>query len=83
MGIQRHKVEKMTLIVRLPISGRMISSNSVAFQIYESDLRYVKTGLHFKGYSGLLPDEELNGTIVSVDNMKIQDPNYQTMRFSN
>jgi multidrug efflux pump subunit AcrA (membrane-fusion protein) len=78
MGIQKYKVEKMTLIVHLPISGRMPTSNSVAFQIYESDLRYIKTGLRFKGYSGLLPDEELNGTIVSVDN--IVDSSSRTIR---
>lgn len=78
MGIQRHKVENMTLIVHLPISGRMISSKSVAFQIYESDLRYIKPGFHFKGHSGLLPDEEINGTIVSVDN--IVDSSSRTIR---
>lgn len=78
MGIQKHKVEKMTLVVRIPISGRMISSNSVAFQIFESDLRYIKSGLHFKGYSSLLPDEEITGTIISVDN--IVDSSSRTIR---
>lgn len=78
MGVQKHKVEKMTLIVRVPISGRMISSNSVAFQIYESDLRYIKTGLHFKGHSALLPDEEVNGTISSIDS--IVDSSSRTIR---
>ncbi|MBC7429545.1 MAG: hypothetical protein H7336_13090 [Bacteriovorax sp.] len=78
LGIQKHKVEKMTLVVRLPISGRILTSNSVAFQIYESDLRYIKTGLHFKGYSGLFPDEEINGTIVSVDS--IVDSSSRTIR---
>lgn len=78
LGIQSHKVEKMTLVVRIPISGRILSSNSVAFQIYESDLRYIKAGLHFKGTSGLMPDEEISGTIVSVDN--IVDSSSRTVR---
>lgn len=78
MGIQKHKVEKMTIVVRIPISGRMISSNSVAFQIFESDLRYIKAGLHFKGYSALLPDEEITGTIISVDS--IVDSSSRTIR---
>lgn len=78
MGIQKHKVEKMTLVVRLPISGRMLTSNSVAFQIYESDLRYIKAGLHFKGHSSFFPDEEINGTIVSVDS--IVDSSSRTVR---
>lgn len=78
MGIQKHKVEKMTIVVRLPISGRMLTSNSVAFQIYESDLRYIKIGLHFKGHSGLLPDEEINGSLVSVDS--IVDSSSRTIR---
>lgn len=78
MGIQMYKVEKMTLVVRIPISGRMITSNSVAFQIFESDLRYIKAGLHFKGYSALLPEQEITGTIVSVDN--IVDSSSRTIR---
>lgn len=78
MEIQSHKVEKMTLVVRIPISGRILSSNSVAFQIYESDLRYIKAGLHFSGTSGLMPDEEISGAIVSVDN--IVDSSSRTVR---
>ncbi|QDK42364.1 hypothetical protein DOM21_13105 [Bacteriovorax stolpii] len=78
MGIQKHKVEKMTLVVRIPISGRILSSSSVAFQIYESDLRYIKAGLRFKGNSGLVPDEEISGSIVSVDN--IVDSSSRTVR---
>lgn len=78
MGIQKHKVEKMSLVVRIPISGRMISTNAVAFQIYESDLRYIKAGLHFKGTTALMPEQEVNGTIVSVDS--IVDSSSRTIR---
>lgn len=78
MSVQKHKVEKMFLVVRIPISGRMISTNAVAFQIYESDLRYIKAGLRFKGTTALMPDQEINGTIVSVDN--IVDSSSRTIR---
>ncbi len=78
VDIQKHKVEKMSLVIHIPISGRMISVNAVAFQIYESDLRYIKTGLHFKGTTALMPDQEINGTIVSVDT--IVDSSSRTIR---
>lgn len=69
MGIASHKVEKMTITARFPISGRLISGNAIAFQIYESDLRYIKPGVHFKGYTALLPDNEVTGVITSVDSI--------------
>lgn len=78
MDVQKYKVEKMSLVVRIPISGRMISSNTVAFQMYESDLRYIKTGLHFKGFTALMPEQETEGTIVSVDS--IVDSSSRTIR---
>lgn len=78
LGIQKQRVEKMSLFVHIPISGRMISSNSVAFQIYESDLRYIKAGLRFKGTTAITPDQEINGTIISVDN--IVDSSSRTIR---
>ncbi len=78
MGIQKYIVEKMTLVVRVPISGRMISSNAIAFQMYESDLRYIKAGLHFRGYNSLVPELELEGSIASVDN--IVDSSSRTIR---
>lgn len=78
IGIQTHKVERMNLVAHIPISGRMVSSNSVAFQIYESDIRYIKAGLHFKGHTSLAPDIELSGIITSVDN--IVDSTSRTIR---
>lgn len=78
VGIQKTEVEKMTLKMKIPISGRFLSSSSVAFQIYESDLRYVKSGLTFKGASHFYPDEEINGVISSVDS--IVDPTSRTVR---
>lgn len=78
LGIQKHTVEKMDLTVLLPVSGRFLSSSSVAFQVYESDLRYVKSGLAFKGESSFYPEEEITGTISSVDS--IVDPTSRTVR---
>lgn len=78
LGIQKHTVEKMDLTVLLPVSGRFLSSSSVAFQVYESDLRFVKPGLTFKGEGSFYPEEEIIGTISSVDS--IVDPTSRTVR---
>lgn len=78
LGVQKHTIEKMDLTVLLPISGRFLSSSSVAFQVYESDLRYVKSGLPFKGESSFYPEEEISGVISSVDS--IIDPTSRTAR---
>jgi len=78
LGIQKHTVEKMDLTVLLPVSGRFLSSSSLAFQVYESDLRYVRPGLTFKGESSFYPEEEITGTISSVDS--IVDPTSRTVR---
>ena len=51
IGVQKVVVETMNLIGRIPISGRLISPSTVAFQVYESDIRYLKPGMSFKGES--------------------------------
>lgn len=78
MGIQKQTVEKMNLVVKFPISGRLLSSRTVAFQIYESDIRYIKSGLTFKGYSATSPDDEIQGIIISVDSLV--DSSSRTLR---
>lgn len=78
LGVQRHKVEAMDLRLLLPVSGRFLSAGSVAFQVYESDLRYVKPGLAFTGESSFYPDEAIEGVISSVDS--IVDPTSRTVR---
>lgn len=78
LGIQRAEVEKMALRLKIPVSGRFISSSGVAFQIYESDIRFVRAGLSFKGENGFYPDEEVSGVISSIDN--IVDPTSRTIR---
>ncbi len=78
IGIQKAKVEKMTLNAKIPVSGRVISQSSVAFQVYENDLHYVHSRLKFKGTSSISSEEEIAGTITSVDS--IVDPTSRTIR---
>ncbi len=77
-GIQKAQVEKMSLFAKIPVAGRFVSSNFVAFQVYESDLRYVKPGVTFKGESSAMSDEEISGVVTSVDS--IIDPTSRTVR---
>jgi multidrug efflux pump subunit AcrA (membrane-fusion protein) len=78
LGVQKVAVEKMDLTAHVPISGRLLSPLSVAFQVYESDLRYVRSGLPFHGTSSFHPETPIQGTITSVDN--IVDPTSRTVR---
>lgn len=78
VGIQRHSTEKMNLKIKIPVSGRFISSSAVVFQIYESDIRYVKAGVAFIGESSFYSEDEIQGTVSSVDS--IVDPTSRTIR---
>jgi hypothetical protein len=78
LGVQKVAVEKMDLTAHIPIAGRLLSASTVAFQVYESDLRYVKPGLAFHGTSSFHPETEIQGTISSVDS--IVDPTSRTVR---
>ncbi|MCB0392917.1 MAG: efflux RND transporter periplasmic adaptor subunit [Bdellovibrionales bacterium] len=78
LGIQKVTVEKMHLTAKIPVSGRLISPSQVAIQIYEEDLRYIKSGLKFIATSSYLPDENIRGVITSVDS--IADPTSRTVR---
>jgi len=78
IGIQKTAVEKMNLIAKVPISGRILSSSSVAFQVYEKDVKYIHSGLLFKGESSSSSEDEISGNISSVDS--IVDPTSRTIR---
>lgn len=78
IGIQKTTVEVMNLNVRLPISGRILSSTTAVFQIYEKDLRHIKAGFKFIGESSSLVDESINGVITSIDSTV--DPTSRTVR---
>lgn len=77
-GVQKTLVEKMDLTAHIPVAGRFIGPTTVAFQVYESDLRHLHPGLPFTGENSVKPDEPLNGTISSVDS--IVDPTSRTVR---
>jgi multidrug efflux pump subunit AcrA (membrane-fusion protein) len=78
LGVQRYSVQIMDMKVKVPVAGRFTSSSTVVFQIYESDLRYIKAGLSFKGESSVFPEGEVGGLISSVDS--IIDPTSRTVR---
>lgn len=78
IGIQKQEVERMDLNVSIPVSGRLISPSTVAFQVYESDLRLIKAGLPFTGQSSYSPEGQITGVITSVDS--IVDPTSRTVR---
>jgi len=78
IGVQRQQVERMDLHLSIPVSGRFLSSSSVAFQVYESDLHFIRTGLPFKGQSSYVPGDEITGIVTSVDSMV--DPTSRTVR---
>ena len=78
LGIQKQNVEKMNLTATIPVSGRMISPSTIAFQVYEKDLRNFHSGLPFTGEGSLYPEEEIAGVISSVDS--IADPTSRTVR---
>ena len=78
IGVQKTQVERMDLNISIPVAGRLLSSSSVAFQIYESDLSFVHSGLPFTGRSSFVPNGEIKGTITSVDS--IVDPTSRTVR---
>ncbi len=78
IGAQKQQVERMDLHLSIPVSGRLLSSSSVAFQVYESDLHFIHKGLPFKGQSSFVPDGEITGVITSVDS--IVDPTSRTVR---
>ncbi len=78
LGIQKSLVEKMDLHPVVPVSGRVLNSSSIAFQVYENDLRYIHPGLQFTGEGSIQLDEEISGVISSVDS--IVDPTSRTVR---
>jgi multidrug efflux pump subunit AcrA (membrane-fusion protein) len=78
IGVQKEQVERMDLHLSIPVSGRLLSSSSIAFQIYESDLHFIQPGLTFSGQSSFVPDGEITGVITSVDS--IVDPTSRTIR---
>lgn len=78
IGVQKEQVERMDLNLSIPVSGRLLSGSTIAFQVYESDLHFIRPGLPFEGQSSFVPDGEIKGVITSVDS--IVDPTSRTIR---
>jgi hypothetical protein len=62
----------------IPVSGRIISKTTLALQVFERDLRYIKPGVNFTGRSEVYPEDIIHGVVSSVDSMA--DPSSRTIR---
>lgn len=78
--IGRYTVSRKDLVVSIPVSGSILSSKEIVFQIYESDLALVKTGSDFVGSLSSFPQESLKGKITSIDSMV--DPTTRSLKVS-
>lgn len=78
IGIHKTTIEKMNLVAKIPISGRIVSATSVVFQVYENDLKSIRPGLTFNGDSSASSEETISGVISSIDNLV--DPTSRTIR---
>lgn len=76
--ISKIKVERKDFVIYLPVAGRALSSQDIAFQVYESDLSLIKSGLEFTGTSSMAPAKSLKGRIVQMD--RLVDPSSRTVR---
>lgn len=78
VGLKPIKVLKKEVEHLIPISGRIISKTSLALQVFEKDLRYIKSGVKFYGRSEVFPEDLIKGEISSIDNLA--DPSSRTVR---
>ncbi len=77
-GISKQQVNRKDLEVLIPASGRFLTGSEIAFEIYESDLGVLKTGVSFSGLATSAPTTRLTGNIVFVD--RFIDPSSRTSR---
>lgn len=76
--IHKYLVERKDLNIELTLIGRMTSHKEIAFQVYESDLISLKTGLKFTGFVSSQPDQQFKGQVLSID--KYVDPSSRTIK---
>lgn len=76
--IHKYLVKKGDLNIDLMLIGRMTSSKEITFQVYESDLLSLKTGLDFVGSLSSQPDQQLKGQVTLID--KFVDPSSRTIK---
>lgn len=77
-GISKYTVIRKDLTFTIPVGGRWLSSQEIAFQVYESDLKKIRIGSDFIGSSGSTGEEKFLGKIRSIDNLI--DPSSRTVR---
>lgn len=78
VGIEPLSLSRKDVTYQIPVSGRILSQNSVALQVFEKDFRFVKSGVRFSGFTDVYPDKEIIGKIVSIDSLV--DPTSRTIR---
>lgn len=78
--LSKYTVLRKDVTVSIPVSGRMISSREVSFQVYESDIAIIKIGSEFSGTTSTTSDKKLKGRITRIDNLV--DPSSRTIRVS-
>lgn len=71
-------VQREDLILRIPVSGRALSSSRISVQAPESDISVLKPGLEVEASSPSVKDETLQGRITSMDSSL--DPMTRTLR---
>lgn len=78
VGIKPIEVQRRSVSYSIPVSGRVMSRSTVALQVFERDLRYIKPGVDFSGSSEVFPEDVIKGKVTSIDNMA--DPSSRTIR---
>lgn len=78
IGINPIDVLKKEVTHTIPTSGRILSRSTIALQVFERDLRYLKRGVKFSGRTEIYPESRIVGKVTSVDNFA--DPSSRTIR---
>lgn len=76
--IPKYLIEKKDFHIEMTLIGRMTSNKEITFQIYESDLLSLKTGLSFSGFLTSQPENILKGQFTAID--KYVDPSSRTVK---
>lgn len=76
--IPKYLVEKKDFHIEMTLVGRMTSNKEITFQVYESDLLSLKTGIIFSGFLSSQPENKLKGQFTSID--KYVDPSSRTVK---
>jgi multidrug efflux pump subunit AcrA (membrane-fusion protein) len=78
IGVTKYTVATRNLEIQIPFSGRMNTSQTLSFQIYESDLALLKPGYEFQATNSSRPGQKISGVISNIDS--VIDPASRTVR---